>query len=102
MVAWSHSFPEDRAFASIQSKASGLRKASGIPKELTIASAWGLSSLHSVITSFLAAATFSRDRQPYLKKDADSSMQTITYKDLSKPNISCRTQIQGYMKITSA
>lgn len=32
-------FKEDHEFASIQSKAIGLRKASGIPKELTTASA---------------------------------------------------------------
>ena len=76
-------------------KASGLRNASGIPKELTTASAWGLSSLHSFKTSFRTLATLSRDKYPYLKKDADSSMLTITYRDLSKSSTSWK--MKGYI-----
>lgn len=55
---------EAQELAWIQSKAIGLRKASGIPKELTTESAWGLRSPHSFMTSFLAAAALSSDKYP--------------------------------------
>lgn len=53
---------EDHALASIQLKAIGPKRASGIPKDVTKASACGLSSLQSIGTSFLTTAALYVDK----------------------------------------
>lgn len=55
-------YAEDRALASIQLKAIGPKRASGIPKDVTKASACGLSSLQSIGTSFLTTAALYVDK----------------------------------------
>jgi hypothetical protein len=68
----------------------GLKKASGIPKELTRASACGRSSAHSFGTSFLTVEAFSVDKYPYRRKAASSSTQIKAYNDLKRPKTSYR------------
>ena len=76
---------EDQEFESTQLNAIGLRKASGIPKELTKARACGLSSAQSLGTSFLTREALSVDKYPYRRKAASSSTLIKAYNDLNTP-----------------
>lgn len=71
----------------------GLKKASGMPKQLTRPSACGLTSLQSCVTSFLIAIAFSGNRYPYRRNDASSSKQINAYIDLKRPNMLCMKTI---------
>lgn len=61
-----------------------------MPKELTNANAWGLSSPHNLATSFLAAAALLVDKYPYLRNAISSSKVIIAYIVLKTPNMFCK------------
>ena len=82
-------YAEDHALASIQLKAIGPKRASGIPKDVTKASACGLSSLQSIGTSFLTTAALYVDKQPYRRNEASSSITIVVYIDLKRCKIFC-------------
>jgi hypothetical protein len=68
----------------------GPKKASGMPRELTNASACGRNSPQSFVTSFLAAAALSVDKYPYRRNAASSSKQIRAYIDLNSPKTFCK------------